>query len=143
MIHTTTTQHFHNPTRLDFKPNSHPAVTQVTDMLQKEDWAGLQRHFSPLLRLILPKSLLKKGFDLVQLTIGPLIRTKNPVMSVGWLTYHLFNSGEGLSTALEYDTLGNVDEVVIEDVEHWVKGIAGARRKLFCCTIWSMAVERI
>jgi pimeloyl-ACP methyl ester carboxylesterase len=54
-------------------------------MLQNEDWRRLHQQFPYLLRWMATETVLRKGFQAVFLTTGPIVHVGEPVISSGWL----------------------------------------------------------
>jgi pimeloyl-ACP methyl ester carboxylesterase len=58
---------------------------EIARMLQNEDWRRLHQQFPYLLRWMATETVLRKGFQAVFLTTGPIVHVGEPVVSSGWL----------------------------------------------------------
>ena len=60
-------------------------VLDIARMLQNEDWQQLHQQSPYILRWLATETVLRKGFQAVFLTTGPIVHVGEPVISAGWL----------------------------------------------------------
>ena len=60
-------------------------IEEIVRLIRNEDWAELRRHFALPLRWLLSAAFLKKAFDLVKVSAGPVEHVGDAVPSRGWL----------------------------------------------------------
>jgi pimeloyl-ACP methyl ester carboxylesterase len=75
------------------KPISHSAqreielkVSKILELIQNDQWSELRQNFTPILRFFLTAHVLKKGWQLLSMTTGPVQSIGNPTISSGWIT---------------------------------------------------------
>jgi len=60
-------------------------VHEIARMLQNEDWPRLHQQSPYILRWLATETVLRKGFQAVFWTTGPIVHIGEPVISAGWL----------------------------------------------------------
>ncbi|KAI9149935.1 Esterase EstD [Paramyrothecium foliicola] len=59
-------------------------VSHIIELIQNEEWSELRRRFTPVLRLFLSATILRKGWQLVSVSTGPIQHVGKVVVSAGW-----------------------------------------------------------
>ena len=61
-------------------------VSEVLRLMQNDNFTEVRMQFVPILRWILTEHVLRKGWELLRVTAGPLVKVGTPIVNEGMLT---------------------------------------------------------